>query len=118
MEPLWKEYEDQFPITERLVYLNHAAVAPLSLRAAQAIEWLARDALEFGSLHYDKWLETYAGIRHSAARLINASPEEIALVKNTSEGIAIIASGIDWKPRDAIVAFEEEFPANYFPWKR
>ena len=40
------------------------------------------------------------------------------MVKNTSEGIAIVASGIDWKPGDAVVAFEEEFPANYFPWKR
>jgi selenocysteine lyase/cysteine desulfurase len=118
MEPLWLEYQHQFPITERLVYLNHAAVAPLSRRAAEAIEWLARDALEFGSFHYDKWLATYAGLRASTARLINATPEEIALVKNTSEGIAIVASGIDWKPGDAVVAFEEEFPANYFPWKR
>jgi selenocysteine lyase/cysteine desulfurase len=118
MEPLWREYQDQFPVSERLVYLNHAAVAPLSRRAAEAISWLAQDALEFGSLHYDRWLETYAAIRRSAARLINAAPEEIALVKNTSEGIAIVATGIDWKRGDAVVAFQEEFPANFFPWKR
>ena len=62
MEPLWREYRDQFPVAERLVYLNHAAVAPLCRRAAEAIKWLA-DALEYGSLHYDKWLEIYAGIR-------------------------------------------------------
>jgi selenocysteine lyase/cysteine desulfurase len=118
MEPLWQKYQDQFPVAERLVYLNHAAVAPLSRRAADAIQWLAQDALEFGSFHYDKWLETYEGIRASTARLIHATPQEIALVKNTSEGIAIVATGIKWKPGDAVVAFEEEFPANYFPWKR
>ena len=39
-------------------------------------------------------------------------------MKNTSEGIATVAMGIDWKAGDKIVAFEEEFPANYFPWKR
>ena len=32
MEELWRKYRDQFPVTERLVYLNHAAVAPLSLQ--------------------------------------------------------------------------------------
>ena len=39
-------------------------------------------------------------------------------MKNTSEGIATIAMGLDWQPGDRIVAFREEFPANYFPWKR
>ena len=43
---------------------------------------------------------------------------EIALVKNTSEGIATIAMGLNWKPGDRIVGFREEFAANYFPWKR
>ena len=42
---------------------------------------------------------------------------EIALVKNTSEGIATVATGLDWRPGDRIVAFREEFPANYYPWK-
>ena len=43
---------------------------------------------------------------------------KIALVKNTSEGIATVAMGLDWKPGDRMVGFREEFPANYFPWKR
>jgi cysteine desulfurase / selenocysteine lyase len=71
-----------------------------------------------GSLHYDKWLEAYDGLRSAAARLINSEASEIALMKNTSEGIATIAMGLDWKPGDRIVAFREEFPANFFPWKR
>ena len=49
---------------------------------------------------------------------MNGSPEEIALVKNTSEGIATIAMGLDWRPGDRIVAFTEEFPANQYPWQR
>ena len=39
-------------------------------------------------------------------------------MKNTSEGIATVAIGLDWRPGDKVVAFQEEFPANYFPWKR
>jgi selenocysteine lyase/cysteine desulfurase len=50
--------------------------------------------------------------------MIHAEPGEIAIVKNTSEGIATVANGLDWRRGDKIVAFDEEFPANYFPWKR
>ncbi len=82
------------------------------------MQGLAQDALDFGSFHYDKWMATYEGLRTSTAKLINASPGEIAIVKNTSEGIATVAIGIDWKPGDIVVAFEEEFPANIYPWRR
>jgi cysteine desulfurase/selenocysteine lyase len=116
--PLWQRYRDQFPVTRNLVYLNHAAVAPLSRRAAEAMQWLAQDALDCGSEHYAQWMAAYQGLRVVAARMINAAPAEIAIVKNTSEGIATVAIGIDWKPGDVVVAFEEEFPANVYPWKR
>jgi cysteine desulfurase / selenocysteine lyase len=116
--PLWERYAHHFPVREQLIYLNHAAVAPLCRPAADAMAKLAEDCTRFGSLHYDEWLATYERLRNSAARLINADPTEIALMKNTSEGIATIAMGLDWKPGDRVVAFREEFPANYFPWKR
>jgi selenocysteine lyase/cysteine desulfurase len=117
-EPLWRHYRDQFPVTERLIYLNHAAVAPLPRPTAEAMQALAQDALDFGSLHYDKWLDTYEKLRVAAARLIGADRGEIAIVKNTSEGIATVAMGLHWHPGDRVVAFREEFPSNYYPWLR
>src|SRR5690349_16436835 len=115
---LWSDYADYFPVRRRLIYLNHAAVAPLCRPAADAMRSWAAEAMEYGSLHYGQWLETYTALRHAAARLIGATADEIALVKNTSEGIATIAIGLDWKAGDRIVAFREEFPANYYPWKK
>jgi selenocysteine lyase/cysteine desulfurase len=115
---IWRKYRDQFPVTERLIYMNHAAVAPLCRPAADAMQHLALDALNFGSEHYQQWMETYHGVRVSMARIINAEPSEIAIVKNTSEGIATVAIGLSWKRGDIVVAFEEEFPANFYPWKR
>jgi selenocysteine lyase/cysteine desulfurase len=79
---------------------------------------LADDCAGFGSLHYKEWLDIYEGLRVAAARLIGADRSEIALVKNTSEGIATVAMGLDWKAGDRMVGFREEFPANYLPWKR
>lgn len=117
-EPLWRQYRDQFPVTERLIYLHHAGVAPLCRPALEAMKRLCDDVAYCGSLHYDQWLGAYEGLRVAAAKLIHADRGEIAIVKNTSEGVAMVASGIRWRPGDIVVAFREEFPANYFPWKR
>ena len=115
---IWGQYAHLFPVRERLIYLNHAAVAPLCKPAADAMKHLADDCMQFGSRHYGEWLGAYEGLRVAAARLVGAYRSEIALVKNTSEGIATVALGLDWKPGDRMVGFREEFPANYYPWKR
>lgn len=115
---LHERYRHQFPVAERLIYLNHAAVTPLCRPAAEAMKRLTDDACLFGSLHYGDWLEAYDGLRSAAARLINASPDEIAITKNTSEGIATVAGGLPWRSGDRVIAFKEEFPANYYPWQR
>ena len=107
-----------FSVTESLIYLNHAGVAPLVRPAAEAMRRVIEDALGYGSFHYCAWLETYDGLRRAAARLINAAPEEIALLKNTSEGLSMVARGLKWRAGDRIVAFKEEFPANQYPWQR
>ena len=115
---LWEQYAHEFPVSERLTYLNHAGVSPLCRSTANAMQELTTDALEWGSWHYDRWLAAYSGLRDSTARLVGSKPTEIAIVKNTSEGIATVANGLRWKAGDRIVAFREEFPANVFPWMR
>jgi selenocysteine lyase/cysteine desulfurase len=117
-EELRTKYRNQFPVIRQMVYLNHASVAPLCQSAADAMKHLANDALMYGSFHYGHWLDAYEGLRVAAAKLIHADRGEVAIVKNTSEGIATVALGIDWKPGDRVVVFREEFPANYLPWKR
>src|SRR5690349_22440236 len=114
-QALWEIYIDEFPVRERLICLNHAGVTPLCRRAADAMKHLADDARDYGSFHYDQWLAAYDGVRRAAAKLVNGASADIALMKNTSEGIATIAMGFDWRAGDKLVAFEEEFPANYYP---
>ena len=115
---IWEQYRDDFPVARNLVYLNHAAVSPLCRRAADAMRSLATDAEQWGSFHYPQWMACYDGLRAAAARMIHAEAGEIAIVKNTSEGIATIALGLDWRPGDKVVAFHGEFPANQYPWQK
>lgn len=107
----------EFPVTRNLIYLNHAAVAPLPRVAGEAIQSFAQDAMEWGSFHYPDWMAACDGVRRLSAQLMGAQASEIALIKNTSEGIATIQMGLSWKPGDVVVAFLEEFPANYYCWK-
>jgi cysteine desulfurase / selenocysteine lyase len=113
-----EEYRSEFPITQNLIWLNHAAIGPLVKPAAEAMIRFSEDARDFSSMHYGEWLATYDALRRAAARLINSKPGEIALLKNTSEGLATVAMGLDWRAGDKIVAFREEFPANQYPWQR
>ena len=69
--PIWEKYRDQFPVTKNLTYLNHAAVAPLSRKCAEAMQHLAQDALDFGSFHYLNWMATYEGVRSASPNTMN-----------------------------------------------
>jgi cysteine desulfurase / selenocysteine lyase len=117
-EALSPHIRKHFPVTENVIYLNHAAIGPLCGPAHEAMRHLIDDAVGYGSLHYGNWMAAYAGLRSAAARLLNAHPDEIAIVKNTSEGISTVALGLDWRAGDRVVAFQEEFPSNYYPWLR
>ncbi len=106
-----------FPVTRNLIYFNHAAVGPLSARACEAIEGHARDQREFGALHWREWYAETDRLRASAARLLGAQPDEISILKNTSEGLSFVAEGYRWKSGENVITTDLEFPSNYTPWR-
>lgn len=106
---------DEFPILQNWKFLNHAAVAPLCRRAASAMAKFAQQASQHAYIGAD-WYTQIEQLRVSAAELISADKEEIAFVKNTSEGLALVANGLDWRDGDRIVSTNVEYPANAYPW--
>lgn len=110
-------YRSQFPVTGSLVYMNHAAVSPLSRRVRDAMVGLLNEVHQRGAENWQQWVRAYDSARHSLARLLNAESSEIALTKNTSEGVSTFANGLEWRPGDEIVSIEGEFPSNYYAWK-
>ncbi len=109
-------WRDEFPVTKACIYFDHAGVAPVSRRVAEAVEQFIREALESGRLNYGAWETRAEEVRAAFAQLIGAAPEEIAFVGNTSEGLAIVATGLTWQRGDNVVAVSGEFPANVYPW--
>lgn len=107
-----------FPITSQYNYLNSAAVAPMPTFSAEAVASQLLDVSENGSLNYLKWVETKNRARRIIAEMLKVDPENIAFMRNTSDGFASVADGIQWQQSDNIVSFEKEFPANFYAWRR
>lgn len=108
--------QQEFPIKENRLFFDHAKVSPLPRRVLNAINTFTKDACEHGTKNYNAWMVEVDRVRRQFAQLINGNIDEIAFIKNTSEGISIVANGIDWKAGDNVVIPNIEFPANVYPW--
>ena len=106
-----------FPITEKITYLNCAAVAPLPTISIEAVISQLRDVSAHGSTNYMDWVATKDRAREIIAKMLNVKSEQIAFMRNTSDGFATVANGLTWKKGDNIVSFAKEFPANFYAWR-
>lgn len=107
-----------FRATQKYTYLNSAAVSPIPTTAVDAVRSQLEDVALNGSANYLEWVATKNRARALVAGMLNVAPENIAFMRNTSDGFAAVASGMDWKAGDNIVSFENEFPANFYAWRR
>jgi len=108
----------EFPLTDELIYLNHAAVAPWPKRTGEAVIKFAEQNTRYGSHFYLDWMKKENELRSQLQALLNApSADDIALVKNTSEALSFVAYGLPWQAGDNIVSSNQEFPSNRLPWE-
>ena len=109
---------EAFALRPGVAYLNHAGVAPWPRPTVQAIGDFADENMRVGALGYDAWSAAAAELRELLRRLINAeTAAEIALVKNTSEGLSFVAHGLEWEADDNVVVGIQEFPSNRIVWE-
>ena len=110
--------DQEFPITDPVVYLNHAAMGVWPQRTADAVAAFATENVQRGAQHYPRWLETETRLRERLQRLINApSVADIGLLKSTSEALSVVAYGLDWQAGDNLVITNHEFPSNRIVWE-
>lgn len=112
------QWDDEFPQDPAICYLNHAAVAPWPKRAAEAVTAFAQENIHRGATDYPRWIQLEHQLRGQLQTLLNApSKGDIALVKNTSEALSLVAMGLDWAEGDEILISDQEFPSNRIPWQ-
>jgi selenocysteine lyase/cysteine desulfurase len=115
-EACFQRLRGQMPVAGRLAYFDHAAVAPLTLAAQSAISSWLEQAVSLGDTVWPEWTRKVEAARAAAAAIINAAPDEIGLVPNTTAGINLVAQGLAWRAGDNVVTLENEFPSNLYPW--
>lgn len=109
---------DQILLDQNLIHLNHAGVGPWLRCTVDAIREFAMDNAQYGTIHLKNWEATEHHLRKLSARLVNAaSTDDIAFLKNTSEGLSMVAYGYTWQPGDNVVFAQQEFPSNRVVWE-
>lgn len=104
------------PVARKWAYFDHAAVAPITQPASEAMAHWLEQATEEGDTTWLEWAAQLKACRAVAAELIGAGGHEIALLPNTTAGINLVAEGFPWRPGDNIVTLADEFPTNLYPW--
>ncbi len=105
----------EFPVAREQVFMAHAGVTILPRRVATAMQ----DYIEQSCLRHQEFAEAWRAMnetRSIAAAFIGAKPSEISLLGPTSLGLSLVANGIGWQPGDEIVCYQDDYPANVYPW--
>ncbi len=117
-ETYWQMVRRQYPLAEGLLYLNAANVCPASrLVLDRHLEYLRDFHSNPSFQNRDKYEAMRESLRGKLARMLRASPDEIAITRNTSEGSNIIVKGVDLKPGDEVLITDHNHPSNNDSWR-
>ncbi|HSI83801.1 MAG TPA: aminotransferase class V-fold PLP-dependent enzyme [Candidatus Methylacidiphilales bacterium] len=104
-----------FPISRESIFLAHAGVTALP---QAVVDEMHAEAVA-GSLNAQEaadFMRKTARARKICADLVGGKPNEIALLGPTALGLSLVARGIDWKEGDEVIYYQDDYPANVYPW--
>jgi L-cysteine/cystine lyase len=108
----------EFPVLERIAYLNAGTDGPVPQRSAEAAEREIRRELEegrSGKPHFEAMMELAAKVREKVAVPFGCAPEDIALTRSTTDGVNTVLSAIELGPGDEVLTTDEEHPGVLAP---
>ena len=121
MNEIDEQIRRDFAVTKKTIYMNNGAIAPTPLSTIKAVTDFMLKCAEAGPdapQTYDYVVSLLEELRTRVAHLINCVRDEVVLVQSTTEGLNIVANGVDWQKGDAVVVRggRHEHYANYLPW--
>ncbi|MDY6780256.1 MAG: aminotransferase class V-fold PLP-dependent enzyme [Halobacteria archaeon] len=115
-----EELRRDVPALEGTTYLNTGASGPCPRRVVETVDEVFEEH-EYVSHAEDPYGyadEEYEGAREAVARLLDVSPDEVALTHNTTDGINVVSSFFDWCDGGKVVTTRLEHSSGELPWKR
>jgi L-cysteine/cystine lyase len=116
-----QDFRAQFPVFERISYLNAGSEGPVPQRAAEAVERRMQLDVEHGRCghaYIEEVLDLAGRIRAGYARVLGCPDSDVALTGSTTDGVNTVVAGLDLKPGDEIVTSDEEHPGLLAPLGR
>ena len=107
---------EHFSVVNHWIYMDHAAVSPMTRDMVFGLSMRADDVMENGFVNAADWREDAIQSRLMYAQMLGCFPDEVAFIHSTAEGVNLVANGIDWKPGDNVVLSTVDYPANIYPW--
>lgn len=109
--------DELFPINKKYIYLNHCGVSAMFSGAANAQSRFNQDHVKNGIHVFGMYPDILGELHKQMALLMQAAPEEMSFLKNTAEGMSLIAQGYPFEAGDEIISYIHEYPSNHYPWK-
>ena len=114
---MFNKSPDLFPVKNHLAYISHCSIsalyAPAQNQAAEVLTAQTQRGI-LGNMEYSSVLDS---LRTHLASILKTEPDNCAFIKNTSEGMGMIANGFPFKPGDEIISYIHEYPSNHYPWR-
>ena len=105
---------DEFPIAASATYLDNAARGPLpSSHVAAVAAYLREASAEMPARDSALLIEE---TRERAARLLNCTAADVALLATTSQGVNLVPGGLDWRSGDEVILYEMDHPTDIYAW--
>lgn len=109
--------ESLFEFKKNFIYLNFCGISPLHPEAFKKKFEFEKKLTELGAIVFKEYSNIIKNFKENFAKLLRTSPQNISFVKNTAEGLSLIANGYPFQPEDEILSYINEYPSNHYPWK-
>jgi cysteine desulfurase/selenocysteine lyase len=108
---------ENFPVKEHGIYLSHCGISPMYAGAVRA-------AHRFNQLHSQRGVGVFyeygdilGNLRQAVGRFLGVDGANVAFLKNTAEGLSLIAAGFPFAAGDEVISYIHEYPSNHYPWR-
>lgn len=117
-ERFWRVVAGQFRLQPGLRYFNNASLGPSPRPVADATDAARRTLDSFPSLYmWGAWKDKVEAVRTQASKLFAVTPEDLAIIHNTTEGMNLVAASLDLEPGDEVIVADHEHPSGTIPWQ-
>jgi selenocysteine lyase/cysteine desulfurase len=114
----WNPIYTAYPVNREMIWLNNCGTTPAGTHIIKALsrymEGYARKGIFTEVAGYEK---VRSNIKNILSGLLNCSPDELALIHNTAEGMNFISHGLKLSAGDEVILLENEYPSNIYPWQ-